>query len=55
MRSTNKDMADSLFYWGVAKIFKFGIRRDKLGQSFRKKEAQRGKGDGFHCGKNPKT
>ena len=25
MRSTNKDMADSLFYWGVAKIFKFGI------------------------------
>ena len=25
MRSTNKDMADSLFYWGVANIFKFGI------------------------------
>ena len=25
MRSTNKDMADSLFYWGVAKIYKFGI------------------------------
>ena len=25
MKSTNKDMADSLFYWGVAKIYKFGI------------------------------
>ncbi len=23
-KSTNKDMADSLFYWGVAKIFKLG-------------------------------
>ena len=25
MKSTNKDMADSLFYWGVAKIYKIGI------------------------------
>ena len=25
MRSTNKDMSDSLFFWGVAKIYKFGI------------------------------
>ncbi len=25
MRSTNKDMAHSLFYWGVAKIYKYGI------------------------------
>lgn len=24
MKSTNKDMADSLFYWGVAKIYKYG-------------------------------
>lgn len=25
MKSTNKDMADSLFFWGVAKTYKFGI------------------------------
>ena len=25
MKSTNKDMADSLFYWGVAKVYKYGI------------------------------
>lgn len=25
MGSTNKDMAHSLFYWGVAKLYKFGI------------------------------
>ncbi|MGI6765730.1 MAG: flavodoxin family protein [Lentihominibacter sp.] len=25
MKSTNKDMADSLFFWGVARIYKFGI------------------------------
>lgn len=25
MKSTNKDMADSLFFWGVAKIYKYGI------------------------------
>ena len=25
MKSTNKDMVDSLFFWGVAKIYKFGI------------------------------
>ncbi len=25
MKSTNKDMGDSLFYWGVAKIYKLGI------------------------------
>lgn len=25
MNSTNKDMADSLFYWGVAKIYNFGM------------------------------
>ncbi|MGN0630609.1 MAG: flavodoxin family protein [Ruminococcus sp.] len=24
MKSANKDMADSLFYWGVAKIYKYG-------------------------------
>ena len=24
MRSTNKDMADSLFFWGVAKTYKYG-------------------------------
>ena len=24
MKSTNKDMADSLFYWGVAKIYRYG-------------------------------
>lgn len=25
MKSTNKDMADSLFYWGIARIYKFGV------------------------------
>lgn len=25
MKSTNKDMAHSLFYWGVAKIYQYGI------------------------------
>ena len=25
MKSTNKDMADSLFYWGVAKIYNYGL------------------------------
>lgn len=25
MKSTNKDMADSLFYWGVAKRYKYGV------------------------------
>ena len=25
MKWANKDMADSLFFWGVAKIYKFGI------------------------------
>lgn len=25
MKSTNKDMADSLFYWGVAKNYKIGV------------------------------
>lgn len=25
MKSTNKDMGDSLFFWGVPKIYKFGI------------------------------
>ena len=25
MKSTNRDMADSLFFWGVAKIYKFGM------------------------------
>lgn len=24
MKSTNKDMADSLFFWGIAKIYKYG-------------------------------
>ncbi|MCR5666948.1 MAG: NAD(P)H-dependent oxidoreductase [Eubacterium sp.] len=26
MKSTNKDMADSLFFWGVARIYKYGMR-----------------------------
>ena len=26
MKSTNKDMADSFFYWGVAKTYKYGVR-----------------------------
>lgn len=26
MKSTNKDMSDSLFFWGVAKTYKLGIR-----------------------------
>lgn len=25
MKSTNKDMADSLFYWGIPKIYKYGM------------------------------
>lgn len=25
MKSTNKDMADSLFFWGIAKTYKYGI------------------------------
>lgn len=25
MKSTNKDMADSTFYWGIAKTYKYGI------------------------------
>lgn len=25
MKSTNKDMADSLFYWGVAKVYNYGL------------------------------
>ena len=24
MKSTNKDMADSMFFWGVAKIYQYG-------------------------------
>ena len=26
MKSANKDMADSLFFWGVPKIYKYGVR-----------------------------
>ena len=26
MKSTNKDMADNMFFWGIAKIYKYGIR-----------------------------
>lgn len=26
MKSTNKDMADSLFFWGVPRIYKYGVR-----------------------------
>lgn len=26
MKSTNKDMADSFFYWGVPKVYKYGVR-----------------------------
>ena len=25
MKSTNKDMADSLFFWGLARIYKYGV------------------------------
>lgn len=25
MKSTNRDMADSLFFWGVAKIYRYGV------------------------------
>ena len=25
MKSTNKDMADSLFFWGVPKIYQYGV------------------------------
>lgn len=25
MKSTNKDMADSMFFWGIAKIYKYGV------------------------------
>ncbi len=25
MKSTNKDMADSLFFWGVARIYRYGV------------------------------
>ena len=25
MKSTNKDIADSMFFWGIAKIYKYGI------------------------------
>ena len=25
MKSTNKDMMDSLFFWGVAKIYRYGV------------------------------
>ena len=25
MKCTNKDMADSLFYWGVARIYRYGM------------------------------
>ena len=25
MKSTNKDMMDSLFFWGVAKRYKYGV------------------------------
>ena len=25
MKSTNKDIADSMFYWGIAKIYQYGI------------------------------
>ncbi len=26
MKSTNKDMADSMFFWGIAKTYKLGVR-----------------------------
>lgn len=26
MRNANKDMADSLFYWGIPKIYQYGVR-----------------------------
>ena len=26
MKSTNLDMADSFFYWGVPKVYKYGVR-----------------------------
>lgn len=42
MKSTNKDMADSLFFWGVAKTYKYGIgvaAVDWNGVSEKKKQA----------------
>ncbi len=42
MKSTNKDMTDSLFFWGVAKIYKYGIgvaAVDWNGVSDKKKQA----------------
>ena len=46
MKSTNKDMADSTFYWGVAKTYKYGVGvrevswsrvNDKIKKSIEKK------------------
>ena len=42
MKSTNKDMADSLFFWGVPKIYSLGIAVQAVnwnGVSEKKKEA----------------
>lgn len=57
MRSTNKDMAHSLFYWGVAKIYKYGIGVAAVdwNKVSEKKKQKIEKGDLFHCEQNPKT
>ncbi len=42
MKSTNKDMADSLFFWGVAKIYRYGCAvkaTDWSGVSEKKRKA----------------
>ena len=42
MKSTNKDMADSTFFWGVAKTYKYGVAVRAVnwdGVSAKKKEA----------------
>ena len=42
MKSTNKDMADSLFFWGVAKIYKLGfaVRAVNWNQVVEKRKAK---------------
>ncbi|MFA9377982.1 MAG: flavodoxin family protein [Lachnotalea sp.] len=46
MKSTNKDIADSLFYWGVAKIYKYGVAvratsYEKISSKIKKKIEQK--------------
>lgn len=46
MKSTNKDMADSLFFWGIPKIYKYGVAvratsYEKIDDKTKKKIEQR--------------